>query len=227
MRKIIAFLLAVLLSLSAACAEATPTPAAEDFFAFLTEELASYSVTPAGEVCFTTDQSAYIAGMPSNTLTFSMSRGQYDNWHYLPLSDTAAVTVCCINGNIAAYILDLNLLHYVGGDTITHAALAAFAAAFQRAHPDAEAFSGDDLITPPMFDCMYSGSAFASDTAVYGNAIFSSHIFSLRQRMTLQFFPIDAYEGAVFEGQPLDAQANHDLSGASALMMEYLMVTQK
>mgnify|MGYP002515165956 CR=1 FL=1 len=78
MRKIIAFLLAALLSLSAACAEATPTPAAEDFFAFLTEELASYSVTPAGEVCFTTDQSAYIAGMPSNTLTFSMSRGQYE-----------------------------------------------------------------------------------------------------------------------------------------------------
>ena len=227
MRKIVAFLLAVLLSLTVSCAETAPIPATEEFFSALMSELASYSVVPAGEITFTDDQNTYVAGMPINTHTFAISRSQYDSWHYLPLSDDTAVTLCYVNGQVAAYILDINLLLRVRGEETTQAALLAFAEAYRRTHPDAGTFIGDDLLTKPLFDCMYSASTFASDTAVYGNAVFSSHIFSRDQRVTLQFFPIDAYEGVIFQGEPLDAQANHDLSGFSALMVEYLLVTGK
>ena len=197
------------------------------FFSTLKEQLSSVLTIQEDDILFTTDHSIYVANMPVTFLSFSISRAQYDSWQYLPLGDNLAISVCFISGKPAAYIMDLNMFQFVGGDQLTHETLSAFGAASLQACPDMIACDIYNLTTASLLGSIYTDTVFASDTADCGSAIFSGHVFPRGFQATLQFFPVDAYEGATFLDAPLTAQTNHDLSGTSALTTEYLLVTNR
>ena len=226
MRRIIAALLVLVFAFASAQAEEAVMP--EDvraFFALLDERLAEEGLPQEGEAAATADINSYVAAMPSHHASFALSRLQYDSWYCRKLSDNVAVSVLCINGRAAAYILDLDLIYFVAGEEVTHAALSAFADAYLDTHPETQRFYRDDLLAAPLFDCMYDpSSSFASHTADYGDTVFSAHIISLGQRTALQLFPTAAYDGAAFGGEPLSAALNHELSAYLALQMEYTLV---
>lgn len=226
MRKIIALLCTLaLLTLPAAAEEALPQDV-QTFFAALETELADCPGLAKGEVCFSADLGEYAAAMPLDTAAFALSRLQYDGFYYRVLDEYTAVTVCMLNGQAAAYILDLSMLQYIGGEDVTHAAIDGWSRAYRHVYPNAEAINGHDLVTTKLFDCIYgrSDTTFASDMLEYQGTVTSSHVFALGYRGTLQLFPVAAYDGASFDDKPLSAQGNHELSGTLALTAEYVML---
>lgn len=177
-------------------------------------------------VSFAADPLAYVEDMPAGMASFTMSRLQYNSFYYSVVTPNTAVTVCCVDGEPAAYILDLNAVNFIGADDVTHTLLLTLPYAYFQAQPEcSDSFGGYDLMTTKLLETAYADMSFGSDMLDYGDTLVSSHMFNLGSRTTLQLFPRSAYDGLTFEGEPLTPESNHDLSGTLALSMEYQLVT--
>lgn len=222
MRKIIALVctLALILLAVPAAAEDDVPQQVQAFFDALNKEMGT-----SYEAASTTDLLTYAEAMPVGMTSFTLSRMQYNSYYYFILGRDTAVTVCCVDGVPAAYIMDFSAVNFIGGDDATHALLQALPTAYFQANPECkDTFEGYDLVTQKLLDYAYSEMKFGSDMLTYSETIVSSHIFSLGYRATLQLFPRAAYDGLTFEEKALTAEENHNLSAALALTAEYQMV---
>ena len=222
MRKIIAFVCALalmLLALPAVAEDAMPQQVRTFFDALNKDMDTSYEVACAA------DTLAYAEAMPAGMASFTLSRLQYNGFYYCILDGDTAMTVCCVDGVPAAYIMDLNAINFIGAADTTHALLEALPGAYFQANPDyKDSFDGFDLMTDKLLQNAYSDMSFGSDMLEYEETVVSSHMFSLGCRTVLQLFPRAAYEDLTFEGKALTAENNHSLSASLALSAEYQLV---
>lgn len=222
MRKIISFVCALAMMLLAvpALAEDAVPPEVQVFFDALNKEMGT-----SFEAAYAADAFAYVENMPAGMASFTMSRMQYNSFYYYVLNNNTAVTVCCIDGVPAAYIMDFNVVNFIGADDTTHNLLQALPEAYFQAYPEyKDTFGGFHLMTDQLLETTYNEMSFGSDLLEYEETIVSSHMFNLGYRAALQLFPKATYGGLTFEGEPLTAENNHALSAKLALGMEYNLV---
>ncbi len=223
MKRIIAFVCALMLLLAAlpAVAEEAMPQEVQTFFEAMGD------VVNMDQVAYAADHQAYVEGMPGLTLSFTLSRIQYNSYYYYVFNDQTAFTVCCLDGKPLAYIFDCNAVDFTGGDDTTHNVLRALPEAYASACPQQESdLDVYEFFTNPMLNSIYDPMAkvFLSDVQDHGQTLVSSHIFALGGQMAVQLFPKDAYDGVTFEGDVLTAEVNHDLSAALAINAEYQLV---
>ena len=222
MKKLISLLCALVMLVMAvpAGAETAIPPEVQVFFDGLNKEMGT-----SYEAAYAADAFAYVENMPAGMASFTMSRMQYNSFYYCVLNNNTAVTVCCVDGVPAAYMMDLNAVNFIGADDTTHALLQALPEAYFQVYPEyMDAFDGFDLMTDKLLENAYKEMSFGSDLLEYEETVVSSHMFNLGYRTVLQLFPKAAYNGLTFEGAPLTAENNHDLSASLALGIEYNLI---
>lgn len=224
MRKIVAFACALALLVAAlpALAEDALPQAVETFFAYLEEEMGGEL-----QVAYAQGLEAYVLGMPGGLYSYTLSREQYEDFYFVILDDTTALTVCCIGGKPAAYIFDFKAIDYIGGLEKIHLLIEAIPDAYCAANPQQQSsMDGYGFITCEMIGSIYDSSegVFFSEVQDHGETVASSHIFALGGQIAMQLFPKDAYQGATYQGKELTAEGNHELSAQLAIMAEYYLV---
>ena len=217
MRKLFAILMALALSVfPVALAETAEMPAeVQAFYDALTGKVVGADAgIAAGEIVHAADYETYCNTIPSGLIPVSISHSYYDEYYTWQYGDVCKVTVGCLGGVPAAYIVDGTMIDYASARPEVLEPVLALGEAYQEVYTgEREYIYGDDMLNEASSIKRAGGLLGDVMTLQEGDVQSSAFVFE----MGFDFFSLQLRPCAAYEGLELSLEDYHKLSAMSLL----------